>query len=112
MLAGSLWVLGAGGGRDITLVLCVHHPSTTQLPLPAPSLPQRRLRALGSESGEAAAKVTLGAEKAAAREEAITLPMNGAWWGGGRREGAGWAAQRTVLGQRWLPLSVSHWRPL
>lgn len=44
-----------------------------------PPILQRRLRSLGSEAGgeAAAAKVTLGGEKRAAREEAITLPLNG-----------------------------------
>lgn len=48
---------------------------------PSPPPPQHRLRSLGStgggEEGPGAAKVTLGGEKRAAREEAITLPITG-----------------------------------
>jgi hypothetical protein len=44
----------------------------------SPFLPQKRLRALdGGVEGGPAAKLTLGEGKAAAREEAITLPLHG-----------------------------------
>lgn len=59
---------------------CPPTPDLTTAPSRPPTLPQRRLRSLGSEAGgeAAVAKVTLGGEKRAAREEAITLPLNGA----------------------------------